>query len=167
MTVGQIFNKSITRLPLYTKALNGIIHHTGQNKGLESFSICSILINKKGNTEEMKKFGESYLDSKKLFEVYWVDMGAARSIKKVVEWCRSNGMINPITGKPPTRMGVWKGIYRWALKNQDEAYAIAQKGVSQHGDFITPEEWKLNMARKVGTSWQNDNFTKKWEKENA
>ena len=115
----------------------------------------------------MKKFGESYLDSKKLFEVYWVDMGAARSIKKVVEWCKANGMINPINGKPPTRMGVWKGIYRWALKNQDEAYVIAQKGVSQHGDFITPEEWKLNMARKVGTSWQNDNFTKKWERDHA
>lgn len=116
------------------------------------------------------KFGglqaNNYIDGKKLFEVYWVDMGNSRSIAKLQKWCGSNNFSNPKTGKLPTRMGVWKCMWRWASRNMDEAYAVAQKGVAQQGEFITPEEWLETMKTKIETAWQYDNFKKKWDKAN-
>lgn len=119
-----------------------------------------------GVTKQRNKSRREYLDGKKLFEVYWVEMGAARSTSKLVKWCLSNKMISPTTGKTD-RMAVWKAMYRYAVNNVEESYTTAQKGVSQHGDFITPEEWKTNMTNKVLSSFQSEAFTKKWNKENA
>jgi len=109
----------------------------------------------------------NYLDGRKLFEVYWVEMGSARSISRLIEWCKSNGIKNPKSGKSPTRMAVWKCIWRYASVNMDEAYAVAQKGVSQHGEFISPQEWLETMQSKAQTAWQDDNFIRKWEKKNV
>ena len=117
-----------------------------------------------GVTKQRNKSRREYLDGKKLFEVYWVEMGAARSTSRLVKWCLSNKMISPTTGKTD-RMAVWKAMYRYAVTNIDEAYVIAQKGVSQHGDFITPEEWKQNMASKQFTAFQSKAFTDKYARE--
>jgi len=113
-----------------------------------------------------RKSKREYLDGKKLFEVYWVEMGAARSTAKLVKWCITNMMVSPTTGTVG-RMAVWKAMYRYAVNNVEESYQIAQRGVSQHGDFITREEWQQNMATKVLTSFQSEAFTKKWNKDNA
>jgi hypothetical protein len=112
----------------------------------------------------MRKFGNDYMDGKRLFEVYWVEMGSARSIAKLQKWCITNDMVHPISGKPPTRMGIWKCMYRWAINNQKDAYDMAQDGASQYGDFITPEDWATNMANKVTASWQNPDFARKYAK---
>ena len=117
------------------------------------------------------KFGglqaNNYLNGKKLFEVYWVDMGSSRSIAKLQRWCGENGFTNPKTGKLPTRMSVWKCMWRWASRNMDEAYNLANRGVSQQGEFITQEEWLETMKTKIETAWQYDNFKKKWDKNNV
>ena len=113
-----------------------------------------------------------YLDGKKLFEVYWVEMGGPRefggsaSYKKLEGWCKANNMIHPVLGTVG-RMGIWKSMWRWAVENQDESYAVAQKGVSQNGAYITKERWEAEMFPKMKTSYQNKNKTARWEHENA
>lgn len=112
-------------------------------------------------------FGLKYLDGEKLFTVYWAEMGTARSYGKLVNWCKSNGVINPKTQKVPGRMGIWKSMYRWAVNNQDKAFEIAQKGFMDGGEYLTRERWDKEMKEKVDTSYQSKNFTKRWKKENA
>jgi hypothetical protein len=113
-----------------------------------------------------------YLDGEKLFKVYWIDMGGPRefggaaSFAKMVRWCKANKMTHPVLGTVG-RMGIWKCMWRWGVNNPEEAYRLAQKGVSQNGGFITPERWKEELLPKVKTSYQHNNFTKRWVKEHA
>lgn len=84
-----------------------------------------------------------YLDGEELFKEYFEVMGTARSVAKLVNWCVSRGTKNPLTGKPPTRMGVWKAMWRWALapENKEKAYEIFKNSMATLGDFVAPEDW--------------------------
>lgn len=79
-----------------------------------------------------------YMDGEYLFQYYFQTMGEARSLPKLVAHCKENYIIHPETGKPPTRMGIYKAIWRWATKkeNQQTAWEIYKN--SQLGD-----EWKM------------------------
>ncbi len=107
-----------------------------------------------------------YLDGEKLFTVYWAEMGTARSYIKMVNWCISNKVINPKTQKPPTRMGIWKAMYRWAVNNPDKAFEIAQRGFRDAADILTRERWDQEMAEKVNISYQSESFTRRWKQTN-
>ena len=48
-------------------------------------------------------FAYKYLDGEQLYRVYWVEMGEARSIKRLASWCSANGLKNKRTGKPSYR----------------------------------------------------------------
>lgn len=94
---------------------------------------------------------QKVLDGEKLWRVYWIDMGSARSYQKVVNWCASNGVINPVTNQKLTRMGAWFAMWNWAKKNSDVAYEIANQGAMDNADFITPERWEHELQQKVWT----------------
>ena len=112
-------------------------------------------------------FGLKFLDGEKLFTVYWAEMGTARSYGKMVNWCKSNNIINPKTQKPPNRMGIWKAVWRWAVNHQEKAFEIAQKGFMDGGEFLTRERWEKELNEKVNTSYQSDSFSRRWKQENT
>jgi hypothetical protein len=115
----------------------------------------------------------SYLNGEKLFTAYWKDMGGstlmggAASYRKMVNYAVANGMSNPVSGKPPTYMGIWKAMWRWAINNQDMAFELAKEAFFTRGEVLTRERWNSEMLDKVKTSWQSENYTEKWTKKNA
>lgn len=115
----------------------------------------------------------SYLDGEKLYKAYWQDMGGSTmmggsaSYRKLITFAVANGMSNPKTGKPPYVMGIWKAMWRWAIKNQDVAYKMAQEAFFTRGQTLSLETWKEEITSKAKTSWQDENHQRRWEKENA
>jgi len=114
-----------------------------------------------------------YLNGEKLYTAYWKDMGGstmmggAASYRKMINYCVSNGMTNPLTGKPPTYMGIWKAMWRWAIDHQDSAFEMAKDAFFTRGEVLTKERWNDEIVSKVKTSWQNENHNRKWNRENA
>jgi len=91
-----------------------------------------------------------------LFDYYWRVMGAARSYYRLVPLCAEMGILNFKTGFPPTRMSIFKAIWRWAIRkeNFDKAYEIANKALFNEGKFMTREEWKEFLKEKIRPAYQ-------------
>jgi hypothetical protein len=102
---------------------------------------------------DMKKkkrvYAWQYIDGEKVFRYYWEVMGTARSYIKLSKWAKTEGMSNPTTGKSPTSMAVWFAVWRWAIKNQEIAYTIYNKALSDNGGFINKEQWKEFIDEKA------------------
>lgn len=82
-----------------------------------------------------------YPEGKDIFE-YWAGLGRATSLDKVKSHFFQNGFKNPKTGKPPTRMGLWCAMWRWALLNVEEARRIyAQYVLELDGETLSDDEW--------------------------
>lgn len=66
-------------------------------------------------------------------------MGDARSLTKLNKWAEANGIRNPVTGKPPSKVACYKAMWRWASlkENQRKAYEIAKEALAHHGEL----EW--------------------------
>jgi hypothetical protein len=92
-----------------------------------------------------------YLDGERLFRLYFEEMGTAGSMAKLVNFCVSEGKKNPKTGKPPTRMSVWKAMWTWALlpENLATARKIFDKNMSASGEFYSDAEWKEFVFTKA------------------
>ena len=101
---------------------------------------------------ERKARKARFLDGEVLFKSYWEEMGTARSIAKLADKCRLEGVRNPKTGKAPTRMALWFSMWNWALQNPDEAYDVFNRGLKLEGDYCSPEEWKEYLLDKAKTA---------------
>lgn len=108
---------------------------------------------------------ERFLDGEKLFRHYCA-MGDAKSISTLARWAVAEGMVSQ-SGNVPTRMGVWKAMWRWASlkENKDVAYNILlQSSLDMKRDDgwwkdyfraeITREEWDKMMLQKIKSAWQ-------------
>jgi hypothetical protein len=102
---------------------------------------------------------KKYLDGEQLYKVYWKEMGNARSFNKLQKWCLSHQIVNPKTLTVPTRMGLWKAMWRWAAKNREKAFAIYSKAETA----VTPEEWDEMIVKYSRTSFQNATFKKEYD----
>jgi len=60
--------------------------------------------------------GNGMLNDQEVYNLY-VELG---SFRKVAIFLRSNGQINPSTGKRFTDMGIWHAVYRYGLAHMDE-----------------------------------------------
>lgn len=117
---------------------------------------------------------KKYLDGEQLFTVYWKDMGTARSTLRLQKWCLANSIVNPKTQNVPTRMGLWKVMWRWATENQEKSYPIWRNAVSSEiEDENLPEigfqnDWKSLILKNAKTAFQNSihlkNYYKSMEK---
>lgn len=126
--------------------------------------------------EKMKKnnnFHEGYMNGGFLFKYYFSVMGTARSMDKLVKLCASDGVTNPAYGTPPTRMGIYKSMWRWALKkeNQKEAYNIYTS--SELGELFPViqswEEWIEFLRSKIESAYQHGGIHEKtrWMRTNG
>jgi len=90
-----------------------------------------------------------------LYKKYWLEMGTARSIPKLAEWCRKNGYVHKTTGKAVTNGGIWLKMWRWALRpeNLEEARKIFNQASRDSGMFFTKGEWDeyIHTRAKCGS----------------
>ena len=100
---------------------------------------------------------EKFLDGEKLFKYYYETMGDARSTVKLVEWCKTQGMVNS-KGKSPTRMGVWLSAWRWALKNEFAAQKI-------YGDSVGIDGWTALLKERAYTCYYGGKAYENWCKD--
>ncbi len=114
----------------------------------------------------MKK--HSYLDGEILYKKYF-SLGEATGFSKLTNFAISQKMFNE-HGYKPTRMGVWKAMWRWASlkENQTVAFDIFSEYVRnygwmwdtdfswQKGDTVSSEDWKRFMRHKIRRAYQYD-----------
>ena len=81
-----------------------------------------------------------FMDGEALFKRY-IEMGKGGSIAKLARFAQQQGWNNPKTGKMPTRVGVWCSMWRWALRNPQEARKIYDQYVLEFGQNLTDEMW--------------------------
>jgi hypothetical protein len=107
---------------------------------------------KMGMTRLMKKDTKIY-DGKRLWEAY-TGMGLAASYKKLNKWAEVNGMTNPMTGKA-SQMGPACAMWRYALKNPDEAYPFYQKWAEEYRGFSDIEPTFENFLKEISHHARN------------
>lgn len=59
----------------------------------------------------------NYLSEETCFRL-WVELGSVAKVAKALE---QDGVVNPETGKPPTKMGIWTASIRYMVKSTEEA----------------------------------------------
>lgn len=64
------------------------------------------------------------------------------SLRKIQEKMLREGRTNPKTGNPPTKSGIEKAAFTWALENQDEARKDLEYAWEKEGVILTDEAWK-------------------------
>ena len=112
---------------------------------------------------------KKYLDGEQLFKVYWQEMGTARSTGRLQKWCLANSIVNPKTFNVPTRMGLWKVMWRWATANQDKAYEI-WKNSKPFDDSVEMAlsiyqfEWEKLILKNARSAFQSSKHIKNWYK---
>jgi len=112
-----------------------------------------------------KKMVEPFLDGEVLFTKYF-SMGAASSVSVLTRFAIANGMRDS-RGNNPTRMGVWKAMWRWASleQNKSKAFEIFNKYIDEHGWVWGDRElqwdggnrhdlWQRFMLQKIKSAWQ-------------
>lgn len=108
---------------------------------------------------------EKYLDAERLFRQY-CEIGESRSISLLTEWAISQGMQSS-SGNPPTPMGIWKAMWRWASmkENKEKAWNIAKDhifGTSLQRFKYTRDRWNKEMVLiRIPTAWQHQSEIKK------
>lgn len=110
---------------------------------------------------------KKYLDGERLFTVYWQEMGDSRSTIRLQKWCLAHSIVNPKTQNVPTRMGLWKAMWRWAVENQDKSYeiwhdAIENNVASMNSKEAWQESWDKLVLNNAKTSFQNVTHTRKF-----
>lgn len=97
----------------------------------------------------------AFLDGGFLYDYYFRVMGLAHSKEKLTRVCKEVGMVN-LFGEPPTPMGCWKAMWRWACKeeNHQKAYELYNGHLANKGLYITFDEFKDLLRDKVYSALQ-------------
>lgn len=99
-----------------------------------------------------------YMDGEYLFRYYFQTMGEARSFPKLIEHCRAEYVIHPESGSPPTKMGLYKAMWRWATRKQNQRIAFDIYQNSELGEeyeyFETWEDWLDFLKDRIASAHQ-------------
>jgi hypothetical protein len=91
------------------------------------------------------------LNGKELWYRYWVEMGEARSIRRIINELTERGIINPDNSRPFTPMSVWFSMNVWSMRNPDEAYETMNTAMRDEGKFITRAQFDEDLQWTVWT----------------
>lgn len=90
---------------------------------------------------------QHYLDGEACFRK-WYELG---SLQKALNAMIREGIQNPLTGTPPTRMGIWSSAVKWMTTNPDKVRAIL---LSYGDNFATVDDefwvWMLQRVSAGG-----------------
>jgi hypothetical protein len=92
---------------------------------------------------------KQFLDPKQCWKVWHVSGGSLGAVQ--IQLVRE-GKINPKTDRPPTKSGIEKAAFGWALENQSEARKDLEFAWSKQGVILKEEDWReflKNAARLV------------------
>ena len=78
------------------------------------------------------------LDQKECWKLWHVQLGTLNATQR---YFRDKGIINPKTGNPPTKSGIEKAAFSWAIENPDEARIDLERSWMKEGIILTDEEW--------------------------
>lgn len=106
---------------------------------------------------------EKYLDGEKLFRKY-VEDGETRSIESLTDWAILKGMTSS-SGQEPTKMGVWKAIWRWASTHKEQAWELVQDktfGTKKNPFKYDKYRWEQEMIIiRIPSAWQHSTHAKR------
>lgn len=105
-------------------------------------------------------YRDSYLDGEQIFKK-WASMGKAKSWLKMQKWARAENIFNPVTGKRPYRMTLFKAAWRWAWHHQDEARKLAVTALDAEDWDDT--RWKFEFLDKAASAYQNPRYIRALE----
>lgn len=91
-----------------------------------------------------RRTGLHYYDGKAIWEKY-MSMGKAATYKKILFWCNETGMVNPATGKA-SFMGPRFAMWRYAIRNPEEAYKPYFEWQREYGNFPTFKEFCEDLS---------------------
>ena len=104
------------------------------------------------------------LDGEKIFRMYYLDMGSARSIVKVKRQLGEEA-INPNTGRVVTDMAIWFSMCRWAMDNLELSYEIVSKAAYDEGIYYPKDKWVAKVEKGAKTCIkQSEKGFQKWQK---
>ena len=97
-----------------------------------------------------------YLDGEILYRKYF-ELGDAGTFVRLRRFAESERMVSP-SGNPPTLMGIWKSMWRWAslIQNKETAWEIYKV----YNPDISRETWNQMMLEKISKAWQFKSITK-------
>lgn len=107
---------------------------------------------------EKKGYGVNYLDNRDCFYA-WAELGSLAKAKSHFE---KNGIVNPKTGKPPTRAAISVAAKRWIAYNLEEAYDV----YVHYGSLMNFEEfkrWAVRYVKPVMTRMSYRKWLKKFD----
>lgn len=84
-----------------------------------------------------------FYDGEKLFKKY-CSMGAAATYEKLFEFAKGQGMFDPDTGKP-SNMGMHFAMWRWALRNPEEAWKYYEPYIREFEHILIPKGIKIDF----------------------
>lgn len=89
------------------------------------------------------------LNGEELFKKYYVEMGTARSVGKILKQLKKDGVVHPATGRCVTSKAVQDSMWSWAIRNEEEAYKIVNEAAYNEGDFWTREYFEGVLQKHV------------------
>lgn len=94
-----------------------------------------------------------YLDGKQCLSL-WAELG---SLGKVQKYFAANGIVNPTTHLPPTRMSISYSAWKWALENrQNLEYAkknYFEPLMFNAGQVWDEDQWGIWFVKHAHTSY--------------
>lgn len=91
----------------------------------------------------LTRISKRYFDDRLLWKTY-MGWGRAATYSRLRAWCIQNGMVNPETGKV-SQMGVYWAIWRFAVRNPEEAYEDYKLWQMEFGNFPTFQEFCIDL----------------------
>lgn len=92
----------------------------------------------------LKRKGLYCYDGKKIWERY-MSMGRAATFEKLNNWCLQEGMVNQDTNRV-SKWGPKFSMWRYAIRNPEEAYESYKLRSMEYGEFPTFEEFCQDVA---------------------
>lgn len=96
------------------------------------------------------------LDGKLCFDL-WIETG---SVAKVCNILLERGIVNPISGKKVTPMGVWGSAWTYILENLVEARRGVESVWKANGELLTDKDWFTLVVGKARYIYGKKKFEK-------
>lgn len=96
--------------------------------------------------------------AEELYRVYILEMGTARSYRRLANYCKEKGWTN--RKGQVYHSAVAKAVWRWAtrLENFKKAYMLYQEAMRNEGKFITEEDFKYKvLMERIYSAHQHQN----------
>jgi hypothetical protein len=84
----------------------------------------------------------------------WMRFGS--SLQKVSRELEAEGIISQRTEKRYSATAILHAAWRYAMKNPDDAYAVARYFKESMGEIYTEDDWKRDLVKGADLVFQRD-----------